>query len=119
MSDVETIYTRHPDFASWSIEARIIPYLQRATLYDFHLIAYSRVDWALVTALVERWRQGTHTFHLPTGEATVSLLDVAVLTRLPIEGHSHWATDEECGTWCICPTNSSIPTYALWIAVVL
>ena len=88
MSDTETIYTRYPDSAPWEINARIIPYLQQARLYDFHLIAYGRVVRVLVTALVERWRQETHTFHLPLGEATVTLLDVAVLTRLPIEGYA-------------------------------
>ena len=87
MPDTETIYTRHPDSAPWEIDTRIIPYIQRARLYDFHLIAYGRVNRALVTTLVEQWRIETHTFHLPLGKATVTLLDVAVLTRLPIEGH--------------------------------
>ena len=55
MCDTETIYTRHPDSALWAIDARIVPYLQLAMLYDFYLIAYRRVDRALVTALVERY----------------------------------------------------------------
>ena len=88
MSDIKTIYTRHPDSAPWQIDARIILFIQRARLYDFHLIAYGRVDRDLVTALVERWRQETHTFHLPLGEVTITLLDVVVLTRLPIEEHA-------------------------------
>ena len=50
MSNTETIYTRHPDSAPWAIDARIVPYLQLARLYDFHQIAYGRVDRALVTA---------------------------------------------------------------------
>ena len=35
MSDAETIYTKHPDSAPWEINARIIPYLQLARLYDW------------------------------------------------------------------------------------
>src|SRR5438132_1913351 len=43
-------------------------------------------DRSLLTALVDRWRPETHTFHLPFGEMTVTLQDVAMLTGLPIAG---------------------------------
>ncbi|XP_057544631.1 protein MAIN-LIKE 2-like [Amaranthus tricolor] len=99
VSDTETMYTRHLDSAPWAIDAWIVPYLQHARLHDFHLIAYGRVDRALVTALVERWRQETHTFHLPIGEATVTLLDVAALTRLPIEGHAVCIDGRQFESW--------------------
>ena len=47
---------------------------------------FTRLDHALVTALVERWRAETHTFYLIVGEATVTLQDVGVLWGLPIVG---------------------------------
>ena len=72
-SQTDTIYTRHLDSTLWEIDARIIPFLQRARLYDFHLVAYGRVDRAMVTTLLERWSQETHNFHLPLGEAIVTL----------------------------------------------
>ncbi|XP_076951314.1 serine/threonine-protein phosphatase 7 long form homolog [Bidens hawaiensis] len=49
---------------------------------------YRKVDRALVEALVERWRPETNTFHLPCGEATVTLEGVNVLWGLPIEGEA-------------------------------
>ncbi|XP_057548094.1 serine/threonine-protein phosphatase 7 long form homolog [Amaranthus tricolor] len=67
VSDTDTLVTRHPDSILWVIDERVIPCLE-------------------LTSIVERWRQETHIFHLPLGEATITLLDVALLTRLPIEG---------------------------------
>ena len=43
------------------------------------------MDWALIIALVERWRQETHTFQLPHGEMTITLQDVSVMLGLPVD----------------------------------
>ena len=94
MSDTETIYTRHPDSAPWEIDARINPYIQEQGCTT-STSSLGRVD----RALVERWRQKTHTFHLPLGEATITLLDVVVLTRLSIEGHVVCTIGSQLDSW--------------------
>src|SRR6185436_10239246 len=45
-----------------------------------------QLDRSLLTALVDRWRPETHTIHLPCGEMTPTLQDVAYLLGLPIVG---------------------------------
>ena len=45
-----------------------------------------KLDRSLLTALVDRWRPETHTFHLPCEEMTPTLQDVAYLLGLPIIG---------------------------------
>jgi hypothetical protein len=44
------------------------------------------MDSATLTALVDRWHLEIHTFHLPCGETTVTLHDVAMILGLPIDG---------------------------------
>ncbi|KAI4994144.1 hypothetical protein ZWY2020_029192 [Hordeum vulgare] len=41
-----------------------------------------------LTALTDRWRSETHSFHLPLGEMTITLEDIAMITGLPIEGRA-------------------------------
>ncbi|XP_025616527.1 serine/threonine-protein phosphatase 7 long form homolog [Arachis hypogaea] len=67
---------------------RIIPYLETAGLY--HLARLNSqwfwVDEPPLSAFIERWRPETHTFHMPFGECTITLQDVAYQLDLPIDG---------------------------------
>ncbi|RYR59606.1 hypothetical protein Ahy_A05g025504 isoform C [Arachis hypogaea] len=69
---------------------RIIPYLERAGLY--HLARLNSqwfwLDEPMVSAFIERWRPETHTFHMPFGECTVTLQDVAFQLGLPVDGEA-------------------------------
>ena len=53
----------------------------------------------MITALVERWHQETHNFHLSLGEATITLLDIVVLSRLPIEGRAVSIVGRQLYSW--------------------
>ncbi|KAL3533247.1 hypothetical protein ACH5RR_006768 [Cinchona calisaya] len=61
-------------------------YITLAGFAGVMLSGYIQVDHALVTSFVERWRPETHTFHLPVGEATITLQDIEVLWGLCIDG---------------------------------
>ncbi|XP_039784142.1 protein MAIN-LIKE 2-like [Panicum virgatum] len=50
-------------------------------------------DMSLLAALLDRWRPETHTFHLPVGEMTTTLQDVAMLLGLPCAGRTVGAED--------------------------
>ncbi|KAG8492470.1 hypothetical protein CXB51_009567 [Gossypium anomalum] len=70
----------------YSPDARLIPYLELAGFGSAALIQTFDLRYDLISVLVERWRPETHTFHLPCGECTVTLEDVALQLGLPIDG---------------------------------
>ncbi|KAM0874391.1 hypothetical protein ACQ4PT_037466 [Festuca glaucescens] len=75
---------------------RYRPYLRDAGLIGLSQICQKmpQLDKALITALVERWRPETHSFHLASGEMTVTLQDVAMLFALPIDGRPVCSTTD-------------------------
>nr|XP_016467557.1 PREDICTED: serine/threonine-protein phosphatase 7 long form homolog [Nicotiana tabacum] len=69
-----------------SLHPHIIRCLQDTGFYRIIEIGRLQFDWALITLMIERWRPETHTFHLPIGEATITLEDVEVLFGLSVDG---------------------------------
>ncbi|CAH9092505.1 unnamed protein product [Cuscuta epithymum] len=73
------------DAGEWR-DPRVWALIRDGGFLGIERIGNMRVDHSLITALVERWRPETHTFHLPFGEVGISLQDVAILLGLPIDG---------------------------------
>ncbi|MBA0814277.1 hypothetical protein Gohar_020117, partial [Gossypium harknessii] len=72
---------------SKSPNSEIRGYLQDAKfLYTSHMLEDYKLDPTLINALVERWGPKTHTFHLPCGECTITLEDIALQVGLPVGG---------------------------------
>ncbi|KAH1228472.1 Serine/threonine-protein phosphatase 7 long form [Glycine max] len=82
-------------------QPQIIPLLSSIEFQHITLIKQCRIDPTFITTLVERWRLETHTFHLPWGECTITLEDVALHLGIRVNGRVvigpsflHW--DELC-----------------------
>lgn len=85
----DQLVVRRCDKAFWDhrpIPEQVLHYIRIAGFEGVLLCGYQHLDHALITSLVERWRPETHTFHLPVGEATVTLQDVEVIWGLRIDG---------------------------------
>ncbi|XP_014517244.1 serine/threonine-protein phosphatase 7 long form homolog [Vigna radiata var. radiata] len=64
----------------------VAPVTEEAEFGVVSKLRHLKIDHELVTTLVERWRPETHTFHLPTGECTITLQDVSLQLGLRVDG---------------------------------
>ena len=65
---------------------RVIDIIKLVGLDGFFRAPSRKIDHCLISALVDRWRSETHTFHLPHGEMSITLEDVEVIFGLLIDG---------------------------------
>ncbi|KAM7463787.1 hypothetical protein LguiA_031908 [Lonicera macranthoides] len=70
----------------WTLTPKQIDLVKKAGFGFLRLIPAISLDNPLISALAERWRRETNTFHLTVGEMTVTLEDVAYLLGLSIDG---------------------------------
>ncbi|KAI5408338.1 hypothetical protein KIW84_054241 [Lathyrus oleraceus] len=66
-----------PQMESW---------VSRSGLSSLQRTSLNKIDTNLVSAFVERWHLETSSFHMPFGEMSITLDDVACLLHLPIRG---------------------------------
>ena len=88
------------------LDPLIAAYITDVGLDGLLRVPHMDLDHALITALVERWRPETHSFHLPHGEITITLQDMEVIMGVPVDGlpvvgytssRTNWR--ELCGDW--------------------
>lgn len=70
----------------WVLTDKQIELVKKSGFGYLRLIPAISLDNPLISALVERWRRETNTFHFTVGEMTVTLEDVGYLLGLPIDG---------------------------------
>lgn len=70
----------------WRLTLEQIELVEKAGFGYLRKIPAISLDNPLISALVERWRRETNTFHFTVGEMTVTLQDVAFLLGLAIDG---------------------------------
>ncbi|KAL0320064.1 UNVERIFIED_CONTAM: Serine/threonine-protein phosphatase 7 long form [Sesamum radiatum] len=73
-------------FKDHDMHVHVLDVLHQIRFYGVYRCGRLVYDCHLITALVERWRPETHTFHFRVGEATIILEDVQIIWALPIDG---------------------------------
>ncbi|KAL2243956.1 UNVERIFIED_CONTAM: Serine/threonine-protein phosphatase 7 long form [Sesamum indicum] len=86
------LISRRADGTFWSyfnqnnMSERVQEILHQIGFYGVYRCGHLQLNQHFNTALVERWRSETHTFHFRVGEATITLQDVQIIWALPIDG---------------------------------
>ncbi|KAL0358311.1 UNVERIFIED_CONTAM: Serine/threonine-protein phosphatase 7 long form [Sesamum angustifolium] len=88
----EVLQTKRVDGKFWrnlreqDLPIRVQQILHQIGFNGVYRCGRIQYDCHLITALVERWRSETHSFHFRVGEATVTLQDVQYIGFAPEEG---------------------------------
>lgn len=71
-----------------NVDPKVSEYLEQAKFHLVNDVGRCKIDHHLISAMVERWRPETHSFHLPWGECTITLEDVVLQLGIPIDGNA-------------------------------
>ncbi|MQM20741.1 hypothetical protein Taro_053768 [Colocasia esculenta] len=79
------------------LNSRVLTLIRRAGFNIVNKCSCVKLDRPLLTALTDRWRPETNTFHFPHGEMTITLQDVSCILGLRIDGEPVVAAPQ---LWC-------------------
>ncbi|XP_027362616.1 serine/threonine-protein phosphatase 7 long form homolog [Abrus precatorius] len=79
------------------VPAEILPHLELAGFAGVAQLANFPLDKHLITALIERWRPKTHTFHMAPRKCTITLQDIAIQIGLRVNRLQVYAATS--GNW--------------------
>ncbi|KAL5183962.1 Serine/threonine-protein phosphatase 7 long form [Glycine soja] len=68
------------------ISEQIFPFLRQSGFAWIIKMGYLKINASLISALIEKWRPETHTFHMRCEECTITLQDVSVLLGISVNG---------------------------------
>ena len=100
MPGVLTCRHREKGLLEGGLDPRISAYIIDAGLDGLLWVPHMDLDYTLITALVERWRSKTHSFHLPHGEMTITLQDINVIMGVLVDGLSVVGYTSPRTNWC-------------------
>ncbi|KAL0340172.1 UNVERIFIED_CONTAM: Serine/threonine-protein phosphatase 7 long form [Sesamum radiatum] len=95
----EVLQAKRADGKFWrnlreqDLPIRVQQILHQIGFYGVYRCGRIQYDCHLITALVERWRSETHSFHFRVGEATITLQDVQVKAIIDHISHIHITPD--------------------------
>ncbi|XXG48213.1 hypothetical protein AAC387_Pa02g2724 [Persea americana] len=93
-----------PKTDSWELTTKMMEYVAKIGLQHLAELKKSKIDHAIINALIERWRPQTNTFHFVCGETTITLGDISYLYGLPIDGKavmgSIWSDKRKLSETC-------------------
>ncbi|XP_020211657.1 serine/threonine-protein phosphatase 7 long form homolog [Cajanus cajan] len=101
------------------IPHQIVPLIDQAGFGWIARLSYIKMSPGLLTALVERWRPETHTFHMPFGECTITLQDVGMIVGLPVDGEALLSRGSAHDLLGVVPPESQIKGHRVklsWLA---
>ncbi|KAH1210594.1 Serine/threonine-protein phosphatase 7 long form [Glycine max] len=75
-----------PTYQGEEIPEQIFPFLRQSGFYWIMKMGYLKINASLISALIERWRPETHTFHMRCRKCTITLQDVSILLGLRVDG---------------------------------